>query len=98
MLEAPHPIAPFTVGRNGTEVCEQGSEDNIASNVYNIAVCPFGFREDLPEYGMPAIANQHYPVDLDAIETAIHRWEPEADLSLEQQRLAIGEAGISISV
>lgn len=94
----PQLAAPFTIARSGPVVVEQGSEANIASNVYNVAVCPIGFRQDLPEFGVPSLVDGHYPVDLATLEGAIHRWEPEADLELEQQRTAIGQAGISIAI
>ncbi len=96
-LEAPQPSSPFTIGREGLSVVEQGSPEGIVSNIRNVAVCPQGFRDDLPEFGLPLTLNSYYPLDPEIVEEAILRWEPEADFSIEAQRTAIGEATVLIT-
>lgn len=99
VVEIPQCAAPFAVGPGGDAVLvEQDSDANAAANVYNIAVCPQGFRDDLPEFGVPSLVWQTLPLDLGALEEALHRWEPECDLALEQQRTAIAEAAITVAV
>lgn len=98
-VEVPQCAAPFEVGPDGDAVLvEQGSVENEAANIYNIAVCPQGFRDDLPEYGIPSLTWQTLPLDLGALEEALHRWEPEANLELEQHRAAIAEAAVTVAV
>lgn len=92
----PHPTAPFTIGRDGTRVAEQGSEENIISNIYNVAVCTIGFRDDQPEYGVP---DQSFTLlDPEALQHAIERWEPAANLELEAHRIAVAEAEVQIAL
>lgn len=92
----PQCAAPFTIGPHGTITVEQGSEENIAGNVYNVAVCPQGFRDDLPEFGVPSLLWQRMPLDLTGLQQALARWEPQADLTLEQHRIAAGEAQVAV--
>lgn len=94
----PQCAAPFAIGKDGTQTVEQGSEEAKAAHIYNIAVCPQGARDDLPEYGIPPLLWQPLPLDLTALEEALHRWEPEANLELEQQRAAIATAQVVIGV
>jgi hypothetical protein len=96
--ELPQCAAPFTIGPDGTETVEQGSVDAAAAHIYNIAVCPQGFRDDLPEYGIPPLLWRTLPLDLTALEEALHRWEPAASLELEQHRAAIATAQVTIAV
>ena len=95
-LAAPHPTAPFTIGRDGTAVADQGSERNITTNIYNIAVCPQGFRDELPGFGLPDVTFHMMPLDLDALQHAIQAWEPAANLNIEEHRTAVGEAELRI--
>lgn len=97
-MELPQCAAPFTIGKNGTETVEQGSVEADAAHIYNVAVCPQGFRDDLPEYGIPSLLWQTLPLDLTALEEALHRWEPRANLELSQHLAAVGEAQITIAV
>ena len=94
----PHCAVPFTLTRQGTATVEQGSEAHLRGNVYNIAVCPRGFRDDLPEFGVPSLLWKTMPLDLGALEGSLHRWEPEADLALEQHREAVAEAQATVAV
>jgi hypothetical protein len=96
--ELPEPAAPFTIGPGGTETVEQGSIQASAAHIYNIAVCPQGFRDDLPEYGVPPLLWKTMPLDLDALEEALRRWEPAASLELEQHRQAVAQAQVTIAV
>lgn len=97
-IAAPHPSAPFTIGRDGTVVVEQGSDENITSNIYNIAVCVKGFRDDLPEFGVPDITFTRNPPDVEVLQRALERWEPAANLELESHRTAVAEAEVTINV
>jgi hypothetical protein len=91
-VEVPHFAALFAIGRNGAAVVEQDSEDDKAACVYRVAVCPQGFREDLPDFGIPQLARKAVPLNLDALQATIELWEPRADLTVSQQIEALNEA------
>jgi hypothetical protein len=96
-MDAPHFAAPFSITRNGAVVVEQDSQANIQANIYNIAVCPKGFRDDLPDFGIPDPTFHTMPLDLSGIEEALHKYEPEADLTVAQHREGLAAAGIVVS-
>lgn len=96
-MEPVHFAAPFSIGRAGTATVEQGSAENVADNIYNIAVCPQGERDDNPQFGIPEITFKKMPVDLTGLEEALRKYEPEADLTVEQHREGVGRAGITIN-
>ncbi len=91
-VEVPHFSALFTIGRGGAEVVEQDSTDDKAACVYRTAVCPQGFRQDLPAFGIPQLLRKTVPLNLDALQSAIELWEPRADLTVSQQVEALNEA------
>lgn len=101
MGNSPHIAAPFTITRAGIQTVEQDTPQEIASCVYNICVCPKGFREDNPSFGVPDLTFGPVPVNLGALEEAIKQWEPRADLRIAEQAEAANEAvrkiGIEVS-
>ena len=70
---------------------EQESEGGILANSYNVCVFEEGFREDLPEFGIPSVLFETVPLNLEAIEQAIGRWEPEAIPQITEEALSIAE-------
>lgn len=98
MNEVPHFASPFSIGRSGAAVVEQGSPENAADNIYNIAVCPQGARLDNPAFGIPQLAYANMPIPLDKLEEALKTYEPDCDLSIEQHREAVAQAGILVAV
>lgn len=100
-VELPHFAALFEIGRDGATVVEQGTSECKAARVFHVAVCPEGFREDNPSFGIPELAFQTVPLNLDQVITAIERWEPEAELEDSEQAEAMNQAlrrvGIEVS-
>jgi phage baseplate assembly protein W len=84
--------APFKFDSVGeAETIVQGTQADILASVLNICECPEGFRDDLPEFGIPQLEFQTVPLQLQALEEAVVRWEPEATLTIIEH--ALEEAG-----
>lgn len=77
--------APFTFTSGVANAVEQDSIDDVASCVRNIVSCVQGFRDDLPDFGIPDPLFQAAPFNLQATQEAIGRWEPRAVLNVQQQ-------------
>jgi phage baseplate assembly protein W len=88
----PHLAVPFTITKQGVETVEQDSVEEIAGCVYNICVCPQGFRGDQPSFGRPPVEFGSVPLNLAPLEAAIEEWEPRADLTITDQAEAMNAA------
>jgi hypothetical protein len=76
----PHFSSQFTFDAKGRSVVvEQDSEGDLIARAKNVAVCPQGFREDNPDFGIPQLLFRNVPLDVSAVQNEIARW---ADLSL----------------
>lgn len=94
MLESP-PVSlasPLTFTKHGAKTVEQESEQNIEECAFRVAVFPEGYREDLPEYGIPDLLFSSVPLDLALVEEAIRRWEPRAELESSEMAAGIARA------
>ena len=77
----PHFAFPYSFDSKGrSTVVEQDSPGDLLARAANVAVCPVGFREDNPEYGIPSLLFQTVPLDTQGTQEAIARW---AELSLQ---------------
>lgn len=86
-IELPHFSAEFTITRTGSTYVEQASEEDIVACCYRLLVCPEGFREDLPEFGLEELTFQTIPLDLSIIEETIERWESRATSSIIEKTI-----------
>jgi hypothetical protein len=101
--DIPQFAAPFSISSTidpetglsvGAAEVAQGSEADIEAQVYNVLVCPQGFRLDEPEFGIPPLQFSNAPLPIDSVLVAVQRWVPDAPVSivesilegLEQQR------------
>lgn len=91
-VELPHFAQEFKITKKGAVVDEQGSVADIAACIYRTAVCPEGFRVDLPTFGIPDISFSTPPLPLDVIQASLERWEPRADLELAEHANALEDA------
>lgn len=99
MISIPHFAAPFSFVAGHASVLEQDDPAEIGAAVYNVAVCPQGFRIDLPDFGRPDPSFQAMPLDTAPILAALRRWEPRADLSAEEvDDLLAGVASVKVEV
>jgi phage baseplate assembly protein W len=72
-------------------VVEQDSIEEIAVCVLAILLCPLGFRDELPEFGLEDLAFSTPEVDLEQIRQAVETWEPRGELLLSQRRDLLDE-------
>jgi hypothetical protein len=100
MPDIPHLKLPLQLHGTSFMMTEQDSDEEIADCVEAIIRCPVGFREDLPEFGMPEQTFASPSADITAMENAIIAWEPRVqaliaeDLSLMYQ--ALERVGINL--
>jgi len=80
-LLPPHPQIPvkLTAGLELTTV-EQGSADEIAQCVEAILRTPLGWRDDLPELGLPDQTFRMGGADPSVVARALDTYEPRADV------------------
>lgn len=91
--EAPvHFAAQFELRRQGAVIVTQDSPEDVAACVYRTGVCPEGFREDLPAFGVSELAFQTVPLDLASYADAITFWEPRATLETGEEAEALNQA------
>ncbi len=82
-IASPHFSATFEILQKGSKVVEQNSEGDLLARAKNVAVCPIGFREDVPEFGIPELLFKTVPLRLAEVRTEIARWA-ELDLSVAE--------------
>lgn len=63
-------------------VAEQGSVEDLANCVYTIVVCPRGWRDEVPDFGIPD-PTFGYPGLPEALRGSIQDQEPRSVLSFE---------------
>jgi hypothetical protein len=71
----------------GAAEVEQGSEADIEAQVYNVLVCPQGFRLDEPEFGAPPVQFSNAPLPIADVLAAVQRWVPGATVSIVESVL-----------
>ncbi len=77
----PHFQYPFAFNARGqSKVVEQDSPGDLEARAANVCVCPIGFREDQPEYGIPELLFGTIPLDISTVQEEVARW---ANLDVE---------------
>lgn len=82
-VASPHCSSTFTIAPKGTQVVEQDSEGDLLARAKNVAVCPQGYREDNPDFGIPPLLFQSVPLDIASVQADIARWA-ELDLTVSE--------------
>ena len=67
-VETPHFPAHFAFTADGVATVEQDSPEDVAACVFRTAVCPIGWREDTPEFGIRSPLFKTVPLELDALQ------------------------------
>jgi len=99
MTLIPHFAAPFAFSAKGVvNVTEQDSQQEISDCIFNVASCFENFREDLPEFGIPDLTFEQIPLNLEALQAALNRWEPRAELTLEETEELMNPAARAVSI
>lgn len=79
--DTPHFRYPFRFSA-GTDkhalVNQQGTEDEIMDCVTAVLKTPIGFRDDLPDFGIPDEVFQEQPLRVEDVHTSLDQWEPRA--------------------
>lgn len=104
--DIPQFAAPFSISATidpetglsvGAAEVEQGSEADVEAQVYNVLVCPQGFRIEELEFGVPPLQFPNVPLPISDVLAAVQRYVPDASLSIvesvlegiEQQRALV---------
>jgi hypothetical protein len=77
---------------------QQESSEAHTNGAFNVAVCPQGFRDDSPEFGIADQSFAQVPLDLEALRQQIERWEPNANLTLEEVEELLGPAFRKVTI
>jgi hypothetical protein len=78
VTDLPHFQSPFGFTSAGAIVVEQDDPEEIATCVYNIAVCPLGFLAHDPDFGVDDLTGSTIPVDTSGLLAEIGEQEPRA--------------------
>jgi len=76
----------------------QGSAGNLDERVLNVLLCEEGFREDLPEYGVPSLLFGIVPLDVAPFQAAIERWTGIEVTAQELEGLMVADRKIVVAV
>jgi phage baseplate assembly protein W len=86
-LDTPQISLPFEILPNGrVREVEQDSLDEIAMAVEAILRYPVGYREELPDFGIPDLTFRTDRQEVsNLLLTYVSRWEPRARILVEQR-------------
>ena len=90
--EIPHFSQPFTMTPKGAIVLEQDSPADIQACVERVCLCPEGFREDLPAFGIPELGFSTVPLPLGDVKASCEHWEPRASIEISERAEGLTEA------
>lgn len=77
---------PFSLLPSGRPtICDQGSTEDIASQVLNVVSCPVGANPYDPTFGRPDLEGQKIPLNLAALVSAVQQQVPDL-LSLDAEQ------------
>jgi hypothetical protein len=79
-VDTPHFDLPFVLGRAGANVVEQDTIDDVVNCVLAIALTHVGWREEVPEFGLPDYAFHDLPLGADDIKMTMSIQERRAVL------------------
>lgn len=80
-------LDPETGFSVGAEEVEQGSEADVEAQVYNVLLCPQGFRVEAPDFGIPQLQFSTTPLPVNDVLAAVQRSVPGAPLSIVESVL-----------
>jgi phage baseplate assembly protein W len=96
--ETPHFMFPFhrTV-HDQVDAVQQDEPEHVRSCVQVILLCPLGFRQDAPDFGIPW-PDYRQTIDEGTLEAAVASQEPRADFSTDQLREMANDARSVITI
>jgi hypothetical protein len=88
-VSIPHFAYPLVINSAfGVQTVEQGSVQEIQSNVLMIVSCPVNTCPELPDFGIPDPTFQQAPPSAAGIIAAVQQIEPRAETSIVVSALA----------
>lgn len=98
MALTPHFTYPFQFNTRGQSVTvEQDSPGDLLARAANVCVCPEGFRDELPEYGIPPLLFHTIPLPIGEVQAAVSRWA-ELNLSVSEHAEALQQAVRNVQI
>lgn len=83
-MEPQHLSSPLSFSSQGhLNTTIQSSPENREQRALNVALCEEGYRQDLPEFGVPPLLFGVVPLELAPFRAAIERWTG-TDISIEE--------------
>jgi phage baseplate assembly protein W len=99
MADIPHLAFPFERGPDGkVAVVEQDTDEHVMACENVIVRCPVGFRTERPEFGWPFPEFQNAPIDTDALQAALERFEPRSRVTATEYADVADQAVRNITV
>lgn len=74
---------PFRILNGQESLTEQGSDEDVANNVFAICASTPGQFLDLPTFGLPDLVGEDVPIPASTIVQPISTWEPQAKVLVE---------------
>jgi hypothetical protein len=99
-VQIPHVAMPFSLMRGGrAQYNDQGSSEDVATQVLNVCSCPQGGNPYDPSFGRPQLLGATEPFDLQALTDAVQRQVPDlTDLEAEQSAgLVAGAVNVALT-
>lgn len=91
MSEATQLTFPLSFNSKGqAATVAQDSSVAHTNGAFNVAVCPRGFRDDSPEFGISDQSFSQVPLELELLKAQIEQWEPLAALTLSETEELLG--------
>jgi len=84
-IENPHFDIPFRLQSTGAAVVEQDTFEDVANCVEVIVRTPYGFRDDVIEFGFPSLELQTMPVVSAEVREVVDQQEPRATILITEQ-------------
>lgn len=97
-IETPHFDIPFRFDATSAVCVEQDSIEDITNCVEAVMRYPTGFREDLPEFGIPDQVFTEGNLDVEAVRASVEYWEPRAITTMDEEMDLIDVAARTLNV
>lgn len=84
-IDTPHFNLPFRLGAQGADVVEQDTLEDVANCVTAIVSTHIGWRDEVPDFGIPDLSMRKQPIGTSEINSMIASQEPRAVLIINER-------------
>ena len=84
-VDVPHFDLPFRLGKDGANVQEQDTIEDVSNCVVAILSTHIGWRDEVPAFGVPDYAMRKQPIGADDISSTISPQEPRAVMIVNER-------------